>query len=604
MKSNTIFFGIIVSLFCFLFISTNLSADSHVVANARRALYWRTGEKLIASDAQAEDRFGNSVAVAGDVIVIGAQVEDQTGTNAGAAYIFERNLGGINAWVEVKKIIASFPQPYDYFGCSVAIDGDVVVVGAWGADDGSPNSGVAYVFERNAGGANAWGQVKRLKTFDLDPDDHFGYSVAVGGDVIVIGAPREDEGGSDAGAAYLFERNFGGANNWGEAKKLTASDAQTEDFFGASVAMAGNIIIIGAHGDDDVCNLAGAAYIFERNAGGANTWGETKKLTASDAQLSDFFGTSVAVDGDVAIVSAFQEDSAANNAGAAYIFERNSGGTNAWGEVKKLTASDAQADDYFGISVSVADDMALVGVPYEKFASGAGAAYVFERNTGGSNAWGQAKKLVAYDAWENDNFGYSVALDGDVIAVGALHEDPGDTNAAGAAYVFDVLYGCPLSYIFEDAETLPDDSDQASGSNNYATTEPDEPAHADNGGPYHSVWWDWSESTDNLLFEKSVLSFLRVDTHGSDFDTVLAVYTGPTVSNLTVVATNDNAGAGVETSEVSFQFNSGITYHIAVDGKTATDTGNVVLNYAVIPEAGIMLLTLAASLWLLRNRHW
>ena len=603
MKSNITFSAIIVFLFCFLFCALNLFADSHVLANTRRALYWRTGKKLIASDAQAEDRFGNSIAVAGDVMVVGAQVEDQTGTNAGAAYIFERNFGGINAWVEVKKIIASFPQPYDYFGCSVAIDGDVVVVGAWGEDDGSPNSGVAYVFERNAGGANAWGQVKRLKTFDLDPDDHFGYSVAVGGDVVVIGAPREDDGGSDAGAAYLFERNFGGANNWGETKKLTASDAQTEDFFGSSVAMADDVIIIGAYGDDDVCNLAGAAYIFERNAGGANTWGETKKLTASDAQLSDFFGTSVAVDGDVAIVSAYAEDSAAINAGAAYIFERNNGGTNAWGEVKKLTASDAQADDYFGGSVSVADDMALVGVPYEKAGSGAGAAYVFERNTGGSNDWGQAKKLLAYDAQENDNFGCSVAVDGDVIAIGALHEDPGDINKAGAAYVFDVLYGCPSSYIFEDAEPLPDDSNQASGSNTYATTEPDEPEHADNGGPYHSVWWDWSAPSNSLILDTTATFFLHADTHGSDFDTVLAVYTGLTVSNLTQIAANDNAEAGVETSEVSFQFNSGETYHIAVDGKTDSDTGNVVLNYAVIPEGGIMLLTLAASLWLLRNRH-
>ncbi len=155
---------------------------------------------------------------------------------------------------------------------------------------------------------------------------------------------------------------------------------------------------------------------------------------------------------------------------------------------------------------------------------------------------------------------------------------------------------------FADANPLPNNEGVAAGSNTNAPTEPGEPQHAGNGGPYHSVWWDWSEPASTMAIESAAGDILLVDTHGSDFDTVLAVYTGPTVSNLTQIAANDDTGPGIITSEVTFHFNSGETYHIAVDGKTDSDTGNVVLNYAVIPEPiGIWILGLMGS-WILVKR--
>jgi hypothetical protein len=389
-------------------------------------------KKVTASDAQADDWFGYSVAVSGDIAVVGARYEDAGGGEAGAAYVFGRNAGGTNNWGQVKKLTASDAQADDWFGYSVAVSGDIAVVGAHYEDAGGGEAGAAYVFGRNAGGTNNWGQVKKLTASDAEWGDHFGVDVAVSGDIAVVGAEGEDAGGSNAGAAYVFGRNAGGTNNWGQVKKLTASDAQAEDLFGLSVAVSGDIVVVGAYGEDTGGSDAGAAYVFRRDQGGADNWGQVKKLTASDAEWGDYFGYSVAVSGDIAVVAAYGEA----EAGAAYVFGRNSGGTNNWGQVKKVTASDAEGGDCFGSSVAVSGDIAVVGALGEDAGvDDEGAGYVFGRNSGGADNWGQVEKLTASDAQVDDEFGVDVAVSGDIAVVGAEGEDAGGSNA-GAAYVF------------------------------------------------------------------------------------------------------------------------------------------------------------------------
>ena len=195
----------------------------------------------------------------------------------------------------------------------------------------------------------------------------------------IVGANQEDAAGSDAGAAYVFVRSQGGADNWGEVKKLNASDAQADDFFGNSVSVSGDIAVVGGQGEDSGGSFAGAAYVFSRNLGGAENWGEVKKLVASDAAADDIFGITVAVDGDVAIVGADREDSGGTNTGAAYLFSRDEGGADNWGELIKLTASDAQDQDEFGNAVALNGDAAVVGASNVDNGGGfqAGAAYVF-----------------------------------------------------------------------------------------------------------------------------------------------------------------------------------------------------------------------------------
>ena len=399
---------------------------------------------LRASDAANYDNFGTSVAISGDTVVVGTER-----INWGAAYVFERNQGGADSWGEVTKLTVSDAAYYGSFGHSVAISGDTVVVGAPDKDGPFSYRGAAYLFERNQGGADSWGQVEKLTASDAADDDHFGNSVAISGDTVVVGAPGITVAGTGRGAAYVFERNQGGADSWGQVKKLTASDAADDDLFGLSVAISGDTVVVAAWREDGAGTDRGAAYLFERNQGGADSWGEVTKLTASDAADDDWFGT-VSISGDTLVVGALYEDGGAgdplSNAGAAYVFERNQGGADNWGEVTILRASDAQAVDFFGSSVSISGDTLVVGAYFEDGGAGdplsmAGAAYVFERNQGGADNWGEVTILRASDAQVGDGFGYAVSISGDTLVVGAYGEDGGagdPKSSAGAAYIFNL----------------------------------------------------------------------------------------------------------------------------------------------------------------------
>ena len=355
----------------------------------------------------------------------------------------------VEAFSETAKLGASDSQAYDYFGISVALSGDTLVVGAYSEDGGPgdplPDSGAVYVFERDLGGPANWGQAARLTASDTQSGDGFGASVAIDGDTLLVAAPGEDGGPGDplpgAGAIYIFERNLGGPGNWSETKKLMAADPQEGAVFGTSVAISGDTLVVGAYGEESTpMNYTGAAYIFERDQGGPENWGEVKKLLASDGQDNDWFGVSVDISGDTVVVGAWLSHYPLGN-GAAYIFERNMGGLGNWGEVVKLGASDAQASDLFGVSVNIDGDTVVVGAEEEDGGPGnplpeTGAAYIFERSLG----WTETAKLTASDAQAADHFGWSVTISGDYLAVGAIGEDggPGDPlPLAGTVYVFE-----------------------------------------------------------------------------------------------------------------------------------------------------------------------
>jgi hypothetical protein len=399
--------------------------------------------KRMASDAQDSDNLGYSVAVSGDYAVAGARGEDGVGgTNRGAAYVFERNYMGNDNWGEVATLTAgSDTEDFAYFGNSVAIDGDYVVVGADSEDSGGIDSGAVYVFGRNQGGPDAWGQVAKLTASDAEAGDKFGWSVAISGDYVVVGAYLEDGlTGTDLGAVYVFGRNQGGPDVWGQVAKLTASDAENGDEFGNSVAISGDNVVVGALYEDGVAGTNyGAAYVFNRNSPSADDWGEVTKLTAGlDVENAAYFGASVAVSGDYALVGARGEDGGAGvNRGAVYIFDRNYPGTDDWGEVAKLIASDAEDGDEFGSSVAIDGDYVIVGAHYEDGAgTSQGAAYIYYRNQGLTDSWGEVIKLMASDAEDQDWFGYSVAISGDYAVVGSPNYEGGTGTDRGAVYIF------------------------------------------------------------------------------------------------------------------------------------------------------------------------
>jgi hypothetical protein len=401
--------------------------------NSGGAESWGQVAKLTASDAAADDRFGISVAISVDTVVAGAYLDDDGGTDSGSAYVFERNTGGADVWGQVAKLTASDAAAGDQFGISVAVSADTVVAGAYFDDDGGTDSGSAYVFERNTGGADVWGQVAKVTAADAAASDNFGSSVAVSGDTIVVGSSLDDDGGGDSGSAYLFERNGGGADAWGQVAKLNASDAAAGDRFGFSVAMSGNTLVAGALLDDAGSSDSGSSYVFARTGLG---WAQMQEITPADAAAGDWLGYSVAISGDTAVVGVPRDDDGGEDSGSAYVFERNVGGGDNWGQLVKLTASDASPFDDFGWSVAISGDTVIVGARQDDDGGGAsGSAYVFERNTGGADAWGEVVKLTASDAASGDLFGFSVALSGDTAVAGALNDDDAGADS-GSAYVF------------------------------------------------------------------------------------------------------------------------------------------------------------------------
>jgi hypothetical protein len=416
-------------------------------------------KKLVAGDGVANDAYGMSVSLSGDTLVVGVYQATVNGSlKQGAAYIYTRNQGGSSEnWGEVKKITAFDGAANDYFGISVAISGDTVVVGASFDDiDTQNNQGSAYIFQRNQGGTDQWGLVKKIVAGDGAGSDRFGEAVAISGGVILVGAPYDDIGvETDQGSAHVFSRNNGGPDYWGEIRKLTASDGVGYNYFGASVALSGDTAVVGAWGADVLGNLGqGSSYVYTRNQGGADNWGQVKKLAASDGDDNHHFGYAVAINGqaDTVVVGAYHATViGAYRRGTAYVFDRNQGGSpDSWGQVAKLVASDGVANDNFGVSVAIKGEYVMVGAVGDE--SIRGAAYMYFRNQGGANTWGEIKKLQAPDGAAGDNFGIAVTgnLEADTFVVGA----PGDDSWRGSAYVYS-LWG---NNWVREKSIIPDDS--------------------------------------------------------------------------------------------------------------------------------------------------
>ncbi len=350
---------------------------------------WVQVVRLTAADAEALDEFGNSVSLSGDTAIVGAHRSNETGTLSGSAYIFRRDFGGPNNWGQVMEITGSDTVAFDNFGRSVLISGDTAIVGATFHDHPVPTSGSAYIFQRDAGGPENWGQVAELTAADAAGADFFGWVVSLSGDTAIVGAWADDDDGIESGSAYIFQSDFGGPGNWGQVVKLTASDAAGSDSFGWSVSISGDTAFIGAPGHDDQAANSGAAYIFQRDLGGADNWGEVVKLTASDAAMGDGFANAVSISGDIAIAGATGDDDGGHLSGSAYVFRRDAGGRDNWGEVVKLTATDAAAVDAFGAAVALDGQTAVVGAPWDDEACpenpscNSGSAYIFVASLSG-----------------------------------------------------------------------------------------------------------------------------------------------------------------------------------------------------------------------------
>ena len=393
-------------------------------------------KKLVAADAADYDNFGIAVAVGAEFAVVGSPGDDDEGSNAGAAYIFARTEGGTDGWGEVVKLVAADAAAGDLFGISVDISGDYAVVGAASEDGAGADRGAVYIFSRNQGGTDAWGQVARLRASGAADGDDFGISVAIDGDTLIVGAEGYAGATEKEGAAYIFGRDQGGANAWGQVVRLLSDDPGDTDQYGYSVDISGDIALVGAPGEDTVGGNRGAIRAYGRNYGGADTWGLVKKIAPTDPQDNSWFGTSVAVRGTRAVVGAPWHDGAGTDRGAVYVFGQNEGGADAWGQVAVLTASDTRDDDLLGLDIALYGSYVVASSPYSRGGgTQRGQVYVFGENEGGPGAWGEVQILRASDGSNDDQFGVSVDLFGGTILGGATGEDGSGTDR-GAAYLF------------------------------------------------------------------------------------------------------------------------------------------------------------------------
>ncbi|MEM7246103.1 MAG: FG-GAP repeat protein [Acidobacteriota bacterium] len=377
---------------------------------ARASDDWWPVSRLTVEGDEPMSTFGLRVVASGDILVASRTFEDPSGWLVGSVEVFQRQCNG--RWRGVAELALGGEE--GHYPRGLALAGDTLVIGAHSLGPMGPGPGVVFVHERHAGGSDAWGLVAQLTPDDPEHAEGFGYDVAISGDTLVAGALIEDGVVIAPGAALVFGRNEGGTNAWGQVAELVG-DPEPALGFGFSTAIEGDVIVVGAALDDELGIDAGAAYVFGRNEGGADAWGRLAKLTAGDADERERFGTDVAISGDTILVGARDADGAVAMSGAAYVYRRDGGGSN-WLEEAKLIAADGGGSDWFGGAVALVRDIAVIGSPRDDGAGeNAGSVHVFERE---GNLWASTAELLAQGDEPWQEFGHDVSVLGNLIAAG------------------------------------------------------------------------------------------------------------------------------------------------------------------------------------------
>jgi hypothetical protein len=327
---------------------------------------WVFMQSLIANDGAAYDKFRWSVAMSGTGhLVVGAPYDGDMGDRSGAVYLYTLNSTS-NTWGEEQKIVASDGAANDGFGSAVTMSGTGhLVVGAYGDDDKGSTSGAVYIYTLNST-SSTWGDEQKIVASNGAAGDYFGQTIAMSGTgQLVVGAFGDVDMGVDSGAVYLYTLNST-SNTWGDEQKIVASDGAKYDVFGSEVALSGTgHLVVGAPFEDDLGSGSGAVYLYTLNST-SNTWGDEQKIVASDGATKDLFGSAVAMSGTGhLVVGAPYDGDMGYRSGAVYLYTLNST-SNTWGDERKIVASDGAEYDRFGSAVAMSETGHLVvGAPYD-----------------------------------------------------------------------------------------------------------------------------------------------------------------------------------------------------------------------------------------------
>jgi len=387
-------------------------------------------ETLFAAEGVFEDKFGAGLAIDGDSIVIGATGADDFGSFSGAVYFFRRD--GVGQWMQEARLTEPIGAAVlNSFGDGVAIVGDIALVGATHVF----GFGAVYVFQREP--MNGWAHKSTLLRSDPSVGDGFGHPIVFDGEIAIVGARGDDENGDGSGAAYVFRMIA--PNSWLQEQKLTPSDAVEGQQFGAGLAQSGDRLLVGAPTSTGDPGL-GAAYVFHRDVKGV--WVEESRLSTESLQVDDFFGESVGLCGDIAIVGAPLHDlPGMSSSGSAFAFRYNG---DSWSFDGALAAPDASMNDLFGQDVSVLGSYALIGARLADAPYGmqVGAVYLFRRTALG---WQESETFVDSDPSAGETLGSRIALDAKLAIISATSKRDSEGIATGAALLYDLsTVLCPL----------------------------------------------------------------------------------------------------------------------------------------------------------------
>jgi FG-GAP repeat len=401
-----------------------------VVAPAADAPVRRT--RVAPSEPAAQ--FGNAVALDGPTLVVGAKASGESGE----VIVLERSALDPDRWAEVARFAQDGLNQFDFFGGAVAVSGNAFVVAT---DSLGANPG-AWVYQRNDVDGT-WTEIQELQP-EFGPEMVDPAGVAIHGNIAAVGDPGDN---ASTGAVYLFNRFSRGATRWHLLGRLIPAGALPGTRFGTSVAFDGRTLVTGAIGDGALGQEAGAAYVYKRVPSGEGPpWTQVARLAPADLHPFARFGSSVDVADDTIVVGARGKVLAGVSAGAAYVFERDLGGADNWGQAARLDPTNFDSNDAFGGSVAVRGDRVLVGAPGdddlcpenpdpEAPDCNHGAAYFFHRVPGGAGVWGLVEKFHAPQGvfiHDTEQFGEAVDLDGTSAVVGG----PGRDNA----YVYRLLF--------------------------------------------------------------------------------------------------------------------------------------------------------------------
>lgn len=393
---------------------------------------WDIQNKVNAADAAGANQYGQSVDMKGEWAVVGSNQKNGSNEQKGTAYLLHRDPATGN-WAQVAQFFPDNSSAGDVlFGSKVAMGNGFCAVSAPLDDENLADAGAIYIYKYDGPNPGDWSFYQ--KVLGTSVGEQQGSSLDYFNELLVAGAILNSDVTPEAGAAYLYTQTPAGTGNWGLVKKITAPDSNLGDHFGFDVAVSGDRVLVTAKDDDETGVDAGAAYIFGKDQGGANNWGLIKKITASDADDDDNFGVSADLDGGWAVVGANKDDDKGPESGSAYVFHHNQGGAGNWGQYSKITDYNGKKGEHFGYAVSIQGEHIAIGARWKRvFQSRAGAVFVYHKEV---NGWAEFSMLTDPDNLFNDQLGSSVALDNFSIIAGIPGDDLPQKVNCGSVLTF------------------------------------------------------------------------------------------------------------------------------------------------------------------------